>query len=452
MTARLPDDLESRRLAALHELMVLGSEPEPLFDEFAATASRLCETPIALITLIDSEQQWFKANVGVPGFGSTPRDISFCTRTIESDALLEVPDASEDPRFESNPLVRSGPEIRFYAGAPLVLDTGLRVGSICVMDHRPRRLDAAQRAMLASLASMVTRALEMRRDLVQRSLAARTQYEQALARSEAIHRTMVENQTELVSLSNANNELVYVNRAYCIHFRRTAAELIGSDLYVGVNDGDIDDVRRQMNTVFETGKAETRDFRTLDSNGDARWVSWTHGLHIDADGVALLHSVGRDVTERKRLEQALAEQERFMRHVTDNLPLQVAYVGADRRYLFANQPHCRRLGFDLAQIVGRTRSELTAGIDDARIDPPLAAALAGQRQRFTFEVDDHGERKLMETHLIPDVLPDGSVRGVLATAVDVTARIASERSVQELLTIFENTPDFIAQTDAAGLR
>jgi GAF domain-containing protein len=130
---------ESPRITRLRELMVLDSAPEPLFDSIVQLASEVCGAPIALVSLVDAERQWFKANVGLPGVNETPRDVAFCAHAIEDDALFEVPDAARDPRFRANPLVIGAPDIRFYAGAPLVLPGGERIGTLCVIDRQARR-------------------------------------------------------------------------------------------------------------------------------------------------------------------------------------------------------------------------------------------------------------------------------------------------------------------------
>jgi GAF domain-containing protein len=133
---------ESQRVAQLRELLVLDSAPEPVFDSIVKLASEVCGVPIALVSLVDTERQWFKASVGLPGVNETPRDVAFCAHAIQDDALFEVPDAKNDARFSANPLVTGNPDIRFYAGAPLVLDGGARVGTLCVIDRQARQLDA----------------------------------------------------------------------------------------------------------------------------------------------------------------------------------------------------------------------------------------------------------------------------------------------------------------------
>ena len=166
---------ESRRLKGLHDLFVLDTEPEPIFDAIAKLASSLCGVPIALLSLVDEERQWIKANVGLPGVKQAPRNGSFCDHAIDGGALFEVPDATTDIRFADHPLVTDAPGIRFYAGAPLILPGGERIGTLCVIDRQMRHLSSTQTKGLRSLATIATQALLMRRDLMRRVLATRTQ-------------------------------------------------------------------------------------------------------------------------------------------------------------------------------------------------------------------------------------------------------------------------------------
>jgi PAS domain S-box-containing protein len=163
-TAPLPAD-EVSRLQSLHDLRVLDTEPEAQFDALVKVASLVCGVPVSLISLVDADRQWFKANVGLPGVNETPRDLAFCSHTILGEAIFEVCDAALDPRFSDNPLVTGGPTIRFYAGAPVRLSSGECIGTLCVIDRQPRQLDAHQREILTQLALVAARALEGRRAL-----------------------------------------------------------------------------------------------------------------------------------------------------------------------------------------------------------------------------------------------------------------------------------------------
>jgi len=155
---------EKERLAALHSYGILDTEQTVEFDDFTRLASEICGTPIALISLIDSDRQWFKSKVGLD-VSETPRDISFCGHAIHGTEIFEIPNASEDERFRDNPLVTGNPDIRFYAGAPLITPEGLGIGTICVIDRVPRRLTQAQRNSLKVLGRLLTQQMELKHSL-----------------------------------------------------------------------------------------------------------------------------------------------------------------------------------------------------------------------------------------------------------------------------------------------
>src|ERR1041384_7003483 len=135
MEAPLPYN-ETDRIAALYELDVLDSEPEKDFDDIVALASTVCGVPMSLVTLVDTDRQWFKARVGTD-LTETSRDLSFCAHAILGRDLLVVPDATKDARFSDNPSVDMDGGIRFYAGAPLITTDGYALGTLCVIDNTP---------------------------------------------------------------------------------------------------------------------------------------------------------------------------------------------------------------------------------------------------------------------------------------------------------------------------
>ena len=157
------EQTEQWRQQALDELEIVDSGAESAFDGLVQAASAICGTPIALISLIDHDRQWFKANVGLEGVKETPRCISFCTHAIKQSELFVVEDAQIDPEFSGNPLVTGDPHIRFYAGAPLRLSSGATVGTLCVIGLQPMRLDEDQRKVLCNLSKTAVHLLEGRR-------------------------------------------------------------------------------------------------------------------------------------------------------------------------------------------------------------------------------------------------------------------------------------------------
>jgi formate hydrogenlyase transcriptional activator len=161
MKARLPDD-EQERLDALRTYEILDTPAESGFDDLARLAANLCGTPMALVTFVDADRQWFKASVGL-SVEETPRDVSFCAHAILGSDVFVVPDAASDARFLDNPFVTGDAHVRFYAGAPLIASRGHALGAICVIDRVPRQLTTLQETALAALSRQVVAQLELRR-------------------------------------------------------------------------------------------------------------------------------------------------------------------------------------------------------------------------------------------------------------------------------------------------
>ncbi len=178
MGAPIMSTNDAERVAALQKYAILDSEPEQAFDDLTLLASYVCKTPIALISLIGEDRQWFKSKVGISAT-ETSRDIAFCSTAIQQSDVFVVPDALQDERFCRNPLVVSEPNIRFYAGAPLINEDGYALGTLCVIDRAPRELAADQEAALKALSRLVLMQMEFRRNLIllKEALSDRTREE-----------------------------------------------------------------------------------------------------------------------------------------------------------------------------------------------------------------------------------------------------------------------------------
>ena len=207
MTAPSPTEVE--RLVQLQRYEILDTAPEDVFDDFTILAAQICGTPISLISLLDADRQWFKSRVGLAAT-QTPREMAFCDHAIRTPEVMEVPDATQDPRFVDNPLVTGAPDIRFYAGAPLVAPDGSRIGTLCVIDRIPRHLSDDQRTSLARLGRQIIVQLELR--LARRDLEARiagAERAETLMRETLARANAAERRTGLVnSLLSAVRELL----------------------------------------------------------------------------------------------------------------------------------------------------------------------------------------------------------------------------------------------------
>ena len=212
MKASLPLN-EAKRLNKLRGYEVLDTAAEPDFDDITLLASHVCGTPIALISLVDANRQWFKSKIGVTE-SETSRDIAFCAYGILQPDWFEVEDALTDERFATNPLVTASSKIRFYAGSPLVTSDGHALGMLCVNDQVPRELGSDQKAALQALSRQVVAQLELRNSLkeVRRSLAVRQAVEEAL-QAEVVERKHAEvaaeaaNRTKSEFLANMSHEI-----------------------------------------------------------------------------------------------------------------------------------------------------------------------------------------------------------------------------------------------------
>ena len=164
---------ETQRLEALRQFHILDTPAEKAYDDLVRLAAYICETPIAAVSFVDQDRQWFKARVGLE-VPQTKRDVAFCAHAIlKPEELLVVPDATQDARFSDNLFVIEEPKVRFYAGAPLVTEDGFVLGTLCVLDHKPRQLSAAQIKALSVLRNLVTRELELHQKNEELAEAAR---------------------------------------------------------------------------------------------------------------------------------------------------------------------------------------------------------------------------------------------------------------------------------------
>ncbi|HEY9737602.1 MAG TPA: diguanylate cyclase [Trichocoleus sp.] len=254
---------EKQRLAALWNYQILDTKADVAFDGLTRLAAQICQTPIALISLVDAHRQWFKSSVGL-NFPETPRDVAFCAHTILHSVPLIVPDARQDSRFVNNPLVLYDPQVCFYAGAPLLTPDGYAIGSLCVLDHVPRRLSQPQQEALETLAQQVIAQLELRRSVtaLQQAVVEQQQTATALLRISAA----LENAVEGIAQLDAQGQYVMVNPAYAAMVGYEPAEMLGRSWQPTVHPEDLPEVTAAYLQMLSQGKAEA-EVRGLRKDG-----------------------------------------------------------------------------------------------------------------------------------------------------------------------------------------
>ena len=194
----------------MHRLSILDTAPEERFDRIARLARRCFGVPIALVSLVDRDRQWFKANDGLTGVKETSRDVSFCSHAIKTPGPLVVPDARLDPRFSGHSIVTGEPHIRFYAGQPLRSVEGQRLGTLCVIDRRPRHFTAEDLATLADLAAMAE--AELHASHQEDALVQLRALERALREEKEKFEAFLHHSPCVVFMKDAQSRLLYINR------------------------------------------------------------------------------------------------------------------------------------------------------------------------------------------------------------------------------------------------
>jgi len=427
----IPDETtpdEAGRLAALRDLHVLDSLPEPEYDDIVRLASLICGTPISLVSLVDGERQWFKARVGLAA-PQTHRDLAFCAHAIASaDPVFIVPDAAEDPRFAGNALVTGDPHIRFYAGVPIVMPGGQALGTVCVIDTVPRTLDAPQLQALQALSRQTTALLELRQRTL---LAERQSIEVERARS-LLDRTGALARVGGWELDIQTGEIDWTAEVYRIHevdaatelrllasiefYAPSARPLIAAAVEAAVRDGTPFD----LELPFVTARGRLLTVRT---QGEAM---------MRAGKPVRLFGTFQDITERKAVEQATLDSRRRLRTLADNLPALIALIDNEQRYRFLNAHIGRVFKIDPAAALGLTMREVRGEAVYALLEPHVLAALRGETRTFTFVHAVEGRNLHYQSNYVPDIDAAGQVNGFYAMTFDITELKETQRQLELL--------------------
>lgn len=318
-------------------------------------AASICGTPMSLISLVDTDRQWFKARLGID-ISEETRDVAFCAHVVAQDNLFVVNDATLDDRFKDNPYVTGDANIRFYAGMPLTTDEGLHVGSLCVLDTVPRSLTTEQEHALEVLSRQVVLHLKLR---TQMSAAKRV--EAALRTSEAKFRRTIEHLADGVCIVDAfRGCFIDANSAMLNMLGYTHAEfcaLSPFDIVAGETPEQfIENIGRMHGVLDETGVCDVGRRLYKRKDGSVLTVD-IRVSHVPDDDGGMHAVIVHDVTEEDRVLSALHDSEERFRMFMDSSPVVAFMKDADGRYTYVNEPLLQRLQLTSEEIVGYTDAE-----------------------------------------------------------------------------------------------
>ncbi len=413
---------ETERLRALHRYRVLDTSPEVAFDRITRLAARLFDVPTALISLVDESKAWFKSSVGFDAC-EVPRNATLCSFAILAEEPLIVPDARLDDRFACNPFVQCEPGVRFYAGAPLVTEGGFNLGTLCLLDVRPREaLSAEQQATLIDLAAMVVDELDLR-------LAA----DQITQINAALQKTHVQLDTALTAGSayvwrwNIPTNRVVVSTAFAHLFGvdptgATTEGLPISFFIDSVHEDDRDRVSAAVQQAIETGEPYISEYRVHTATGEERWLTARGQVEYDDAGKPLsFPGALADITERK---QAEADRDRFFQLSHDML----AIIDRDGYFTQLNPAFTETLGYSIQTLTAQPYIAFVHPDDQARTIAEVKAVAQGQP---TIEFENRYRAQDGSYRWISwNMVPFAEQKLLYCMARDVTSRNQMEAKLQ----------------------
>ncbi|MGA0609014.1 GAF domain-containing sensor histidine kinase [Caldimonas sp. KR1-144] len=366
---------EPSRLDCLRGYDILDTAPERSFDDIVLLAARICQAPIALVSFVDEQRQWFKARIGLDS-EQTPRDIAFCNHAIrQPDALLTVPDARLDARFAGNPMVTSAPHIRFYAGTALVTPDGHALGTLCVKDVVPRQLDAAQCDALEALGRQVVTLLELRRSVRERRLL------------DERHRLVLESVANAIVMVDEADRIVLANAQAQSIFGHAPSDLIGQPIDLLIPPRQRLQRRLERQALRAGSAAQPQAAETLGLHQDGSTIATETGLtRLVSDRQTYLIESVLDVSHRKSIEARLNAMQTLHQAIVDNAGCAIIAASPEGLVTSFNPAAQRMFGYSAEEVVGLRRPEVVDGVLE------LAAATLASRPP-AFEMPAAGDRE-----------------------------------------------------------
>lgn len=377
---------EAARLRVLSDYGVLDTAPEAAFDRIAQLAAQLFDAPMALVSLVDADRQWFKAAVGLD-VAYTPREFAFCAHAIalEPHAVMVVADAAHDPRFAANPLVTGEPDIRFYAGAVLTTPTGDNLGTLCVLDRKPRAdLPERERAKLRTLAGIVVDELELRR--ARRQVEAKQSLLAMAERIGGVGHWRLEAAERRIEWSDELYRIHGVSRA---DFDPQYGEALGF-----FDPADQAIIVAYVERALAAGEGFEYEMMLNARDGVRREVACKAACETDPAGrVVALVGVFQDISERKRHARALAESEARFRLYAENAGDLITHSDLDGRLTYLSPALEAMTGYQSEELLGRRAREFIRPEDQRAVEAVLREQARARGQVQVGKVECRMRRK-----------------------------------------------------------
>ncbi|WPP51708.1 PAS domain S-box protein [Catalinimonas niigatensis] len=359
---------ELERMADLKTYQILDTLSEEEYDEITRIVAQICETPVSLISLLDEKRQWFKSHFGLH-ITETPKQYSFCVHAIHhTDDVFIIPDARQDPRFRNNPLVTGEPYIIFYAGVPLISPQGFPLGTLCAIDHQPRKLDKKQVSALQTLAKQVVKLFELRKSNVK------------LHQSEERYRVLMENSVDMVFLLDEKGRIIEGNQAACSRLNYSSKEI--TQLYIA----DIDIIEAKDTLIKHRKKRDKMlRFETVFKHKDGIQIpvecDYIHFIQADEK---YIYCIARDITERKYAEKVIKESEEQYKFLAENTSDVVLLINAQDNFVYLSQ--------NIEELTGYKEAELKKPdfyknilLDHSSIVQSIVSEIKSGKERITVE-------------------------------------------------------------------